>query len=98
MASAPLRVMAFAYHEMDKTDWEDQVEQIDRTNPALALKEYCESYPEEGDRRFTFIGAFGLKDQLRPKVAESVKYAREDGELVVRLISGDHKKTAEMVA
>lgn len=40
------------------------------------------------------IGAFGLKDSLRPTVKSCVKFARDQAELNVRLISGDHAETA----
>lgn len=44
------------------------------------------------------IGAFGLRDPLRPKVKACVKYAREEGMMNVRMISGDHIETATAVA
>jgi len=46
----------------------------------------------------TWIGAFGLKDNLRPNVKACVKYARDQGNLSIRLISGDHVQTAKAVA
>lgn len=45
----------------------------------------------------TFVGVFGLRDPLRPKVASCIKYA-EDGDVTVRLVSGDHVGTAKAVA
>jgi magnesium-transporting ATPase (P-type) len=45
----------------------------------------------------TFVGVFGLRDPLRPKVASCIKYA-EDGDVRVRLVSGDHVETAKAVA
>lgn len=47
---------------------------------------------------FTWIGAFGLKDPLRTNVKDSIKYARDDMQLSIRLISGDHIETARTVA
>lgn len=45
-----------------------------------------------------FIGAFGLRDPLRPNVLGCVNYARDQAELNVRLVSGDHIDTARAVA
>lgn len=45
----------------------------------------------------TFVGVFGLRDPLRPKVASCIKYAL-DGDVRVRLVSGDHVETAKAVA
>lgn len=45
----------------------------------------------------TFVGVFGLRDPLRPKVASCIKYA-VDGDVRVRLVSGDHVETAKAVA
>jgi P-type Ca2+ transporter type 2B len=39
-----------------------------------------------------------LKDQLRPNVAKCIRYAREQGHLNIRLVSGDHIETAKAVA
>lgn len=46
----------------------------------------------------TWLGAFALKDPLRAGVIESIKYARDDAMLSIRLISGDHIETAKAVA
>ena len=39
-----------------------------------------------------------MKDPLRPNVSKCVKYARDQGHLSIRLISGDHIETAKQVA
>jgi len=39
-----------------------------------------------------------LRDNLRPNVKACVKYAREQGNLSIRLISGDHIETARAIA
>ena len=39
-----------------------------------------------------------MKDPLRPNVSKCVKYARDQGHLSVRLVSGDHVETAKQVA
>ena len=39
-----------------------------------------------------------MKDPLRPGVTESIKYARNEAQLNIRLISGDHYETAKAVA
>jgi len=43
------------------------------------------------------VGAFGLQDRARPKVASAIKHCGTAG-MTVRMISGDSKKTAEAVA
>lgn len=45
-----------------------------------------------------FLGAFALRDSLRPTVRSAVKYAQAEGSMKVRMISGDHIATACSVA
>ncbi len=45
----------------------------------------------------TFVGFFGMKDALRPKVAEAMQKATSAGIRVV-MITGDHKITAQAIA
>lgn len=45
-----------------------------------------------------YIGTFGLKDELRPKVASCIEYATKKGLMGVRMVSGDHIETAKMFA
>jgi len=92
MACEPLRVIGLAYMEMDENDWISQYEQ--QRNPAYNLQAYL----DQGTRMFTWIGAFGLKDPLRPNVKKCVNYAREQGHLNITLVSGDHIETAKAVA
>lgn len=44
------------------------------------------------------IGAFALRDKIRKGVRQAVSLARDQGQLMVRLISGDHVETAAAVA
>ena len=58
--------------------------------------------------QFTFVGAFGLKDRLRPNVKSVVNAAQNVSQdpdapkrpkyVNVRMISGDHFETAKAVA
>ena len=77
---------------MHEQDWLGQEEQFD--TPSYCLTELVQT----GALKFIMIGAFGLKDRLRPNVANCVKYAREHAQINVRLISGDHGETATSVA
>jgi Ca2+-transporting ATPase len=52
--------------------------------------------PEE-IKSLTFVGFFGMKDALRPEVAESMQKAVSAGIQVV-MITGDHKVTAQAIA
>ncbi len=45
----------------------------------------------------TLVGLFGMRDVLRPAVADSVRIAQDNGVTVV-MITGDHKATAEALA
>lgn len=101
MAASPLRVIALAYCEMGLDEWTSRFQGPNSDgNPGRALDQalYSEELP------LTFIGAFGLRDQLRPKVPSCIRYAtaqRENGQpgpLGVRLVSGDHFETAKAVA
>lgn len=48
-------------------------------------------------KSLTFVGFFGMKDALRPEVAEAMKKAVSAGIRVV-MITGDHKITAQTIA
>jgi len=52
--------------------------------------------PEE-IKSLTFVGFFGMKDALRPEVAEAMQKAASAGIRVV-MITGDHKVTAQAIA
>ena len=89
MASQPLRVIAFAYFEMEEEQWNVQFEENGRDfDQAL----------DENSMNFTFVGAFGLKDPLRSNVKSVVNAVKQKGHVNVRLISGDHNETAKRVA
>lgn len=52
--------------------------------------------PEE-IKSLTFVGLFGMKDSLRPEVAEAIQKTSSAGIRVV-MITGDHKLTAQAIA
>ena len=93
LAGQSLRVIAFAFAEMDLQAWLDI--ENSHSSPGGALED---ALCMEGMISFSFIGVIGLRDPLRPGVRESIRWARSDGELVVRLVSGDHPETAKAVA
>lgn len=92
MASSPLRCIAFAFTEMDLDEWKGL--EARGGSPDQALEDSLNN----GALPLTFIGVFGLKDSLRPKVKSAITYARDLGKLNVRLVSGDHYETAKAVA
>jgi Ca2+-transporting ATPase len=89
MASKPLRVISFAYFEMDIEQWQLQFESTG--------KEF-EQALDDRNIQFTFLGAFGLKDPLRKNVKSMVNAVKQRGHVNVRMISGDHIETAKRVA
>lgn len=89
MASKPLRVISFAYFEMEEDQWNDQFEN--------AGKDFEQALDDQSIQ-FTFIGAFGLKDPLRENVKSVVNAVKQKGHVNVRMISGDHYETAKKVA
>jgi magnesium-transporting ATPase (P-type) len=89
MASKPLRVISFAYFEMDMDQWNAQFESTG--------KEF-EQALDDRNIQFTFLGAFGLKDPLRKNVKSMVNAVQQKGHVKVRMISGDHIETAKRVA
>lgn len=89
MASKPLRVISFAYFEMEEDQWNAQFEQEGQD---------FEQALDDHSIQFTFIGAFGLKDSLRPNVKSVVNAVKQKGHVNVRMISGDHFETAKRVA
>jgi len=92
MASQPLRVLSFAYTQLSLDQWM-KFEQSDVT-PEQQLEEYLVG----GQLKLCFVGAFGMKDPLRPRVQSCVNYARNHAQMQVRLVSGDHIETAKAVA
>ena len=63
---------------------------------AVAFGEQGALIPEEINS-LTFAGFFGMKDALRPEVAEAMQKAVSAGIRVV-MITGDHKLTAQAIA
>jgi len=93
MAAEPLKVISFAYFDMSITEWEATYEQ-----DGISSDKLFEDFLNSGSVPLTFIGTFGLKDTIRPTVQSCVKYARDQGHITVRLVSGDHFETAKKVA
>lgn len=66
------------------------------------LKENSNNFNDENDREqleqnLHFVGVFALQDDLREKVANTVRYAQK-GCITVRMVSGDNLETARAVA
>lgn len=47
---------------------------------------------------FKFLSIIAMKDPLRNKVKSAIKFAKEQGQLEIRLVSGDHLETSKAVA
>ena len=93
MAARPLRVLGFAYAEMDVDTWNSQYE-----NQGTATERTLEDALASGKLGLTYLATFGLRDPLRDVVASAVSHARVDAQITVRLVSGDHLETAKAVA
>lgn len=93
MAARPLRVLGFAYAEMDVDTWNSQYE-----NQGTATEKTLEEALASGKLGLTYLATFGLRDPLRDVVASAVSHARVDAQITVRLVSGDHLETAKAVA
>lgn len=92
MASKQLRVIAFATFEVASEEWDAR---FARENANYDVEEALSS--GEFRDRMCYVGAFGMKDPIRPNVAARVKDAR-DHEFIVRMVSGDHYETAKSIA
>lgn len=93
MAGEPLKVIAFAYADIDLETWESEYAQAeDGPNQAL------ETAISEGNLDLNLVCMLGLKDPIRPTVTQTIKYVRDMSNLQVRLVSGDHINTAMRVA
>lgn len=84
-AKKGLRTLAFAYKDIDVNEWE-------------SLQEQHNNFENEKDREIlendlTFAVAFGLNDDLRPGVDVAIRKLF-DGQINVRMISGDNIHTA----
>lgn len=93
MAARPLRVLGFAYAEMDVDAWNSQYE-----NQGTATEKTLEDALASGKLGLTYLATFGLRDPLRDVVASAVSHARDEAHINVRLVSGDHLETAKAVA
>ena len=87
-ASSSLRLIAFAFIELDLADWEAKFETGDGS-PEKLLEEALNG----DDFKLCFVGVFGLHDSIRNKVPSCVKHVKESAKIMVRLVSGDHKET-----
>jgi magnesium-transporting ATPase (P-type) len=97
MAISGLRVLAFASVEMENDTWMNLLQQGGHQNgnsPSKILED--EIYNRSLD--FSFIAAFGLRDPLRQSVKSQVKFFRDECKITVRMVSGDHRSTAEAIA
>ena len=52
---------------------------------------------EPPEANLTLLGVAGIKDPIRPETAEAVRLLRQAG-VVVRMVTGDNKLTAEVIA
>ena len=95
MSQEGLRVVALAAHQGEPRLWRAE------TNDALASLELGRSGPEvlapDIINSLTFVGFFGMKDALRPEVADAMRKATSAGIRVV-MITGDHSITAQAIA
>ena len=91
-----LRVLGLAFWEMDMSEWQQQFE-ADRDSGKSSDRTF-EEMMEYKQAKLTWIGAFGLRDPLRNGVEDSIKFARFQANLGVRLVSGDHLASAKAAA
>lgn len=85
MARKGLRTLLYAYKDMDSDHWED-------------LQAQNNNFVSESDRYIiendlTFVAAFGLNDELREGVKDSIEKLRA-ASINTRMISGDNIHTA----
>jgi magnesium-transporting ATPase (P-type) len=88
MAGEPLKVIASAFVEIDIETW--RLQYMSEAGAENELEEQIKS----NMLNFTLIGIFGLKDKIRDKVPSIIKYAKANGGIEVRMITGDHLQTA----
>lgn len=96
MAETPLRVIAFAHAEVQKANWEQQLDELKGSSANQVLATVLAGGPQAW-LDIKLVGAVGLQDRVRPKVKSAIKHTRGAG-IKVRLISGDMFKTAVAVA
>jgi len=96
MASAPLRVIAFAHADIERGIWEEQLAERQGRSANEVLAEILTAGPLSW-LDIKLVGAVGLQDKVRGTVKSAIRHAGTAG-ITVRMISGDMKKTAEAVA
>ncbi|TVS00987.1 MAG: HAD family hydrolase [Rhodobacteraceae bacterium] len=82
------------------TDWADQIAKRGQRLLAVARKDVSEASElseEDVEQDLVFLGLFGLIDPARDEAIESVGICHDAG-IGVRMITGDHGKTAAAVA
>jgi len=62
--------------------------------PSHCLQDYVST----GRLEFILLGAFALRDPVRPMVKSAVGYTRNKGHMNIRMVSGDHIETATATA
>lgn len=85
MAKQGLRTLVYAYKDFESDYWE----QLQAQNNNFANE--SDRYIIEND--LVFVAAFGLNDELRDGVKESIEKL-ENGKITTRMISGDNMHTA----
>jgi len=85
MARFGLRTLVYAYKDMDSDHWEN----LQAQNNNFANE--SDRYVIESD--LIFVAAFGLNDELRDGVKQSIEKLNEGG-ITTRMLSGDHIQTA----
>jgi len=81
-------------------DWADEIAERGQRLLAVARKDadqMSELSEDEAERDLVFLGLFGLIDPARDEAVESVGICHDAG-IGVRMITGDHAKTAAAVA
>jgi len=91
MASQALRVIALAYRELP-TEFSTRFPQ--KENHFI---EFSEGEEKELEKDFIFVALAGMIDPPRPSAQQAVSLCKNAGIKTV-MITGDHKKTAEVVA
>lgn len=76
---------------MNLNDWKRGEQEY--SSPSNYLKDLVDL----GRLKFILLGAFALRDSLRPTVKSAVKHAQAEGSMSIRLISGDHLETAKCI-
>lgn len=76
MAAEPLKVICYAFAEIDTNEWLNSYEG-QGSSADSALEEAIQT----GSIVFTLIGFFGMKDPIRASVPSTIQFAREDGNI-----------------